>query len=89
MPSSPKVVEPPARAPGPKDALIIAAWPKGGGGDAKLETEVQHAFDLVTAVPQHAQRARRRTKGAIELQVKNASFPLGAQRPRWWANSRT
>ncbi len=30
--------------------IIIAAWPKGGAGDATLEAEVQHAFDLVTAV---------------------------------------
>jgi valyl-tRNA synthetase len=30
--------------------IIIASWPQGGAGDAKLEAEVQHAFDLVTAV---------------------------------------
>ncbi|MBS1943412.1 MAG: valine--tRNA ligase [Bacteroidetes bacterium] len=30
--------------------IIIAAWPKGGVGEPKLEAEVQHAFDLVTAV---------------------------------------
>ncbi len=30
--------------------IIIAAWPKGDAGNAKLETEVQHAFDLVTAI---------------------------------------
>ena len=30
--------------------IIIASWPKSGEGDVKLETEVQHAFDLVTAV---------------------------------------
>lgn len=30
--------------------IIIATWPKSGAGDATLETEVQHAFDLVSAV---------------------------------------
>jgi len=30
--------------------LIVAAWPKGGTGDAAIEAEVQHAFDLVSAV---------------------------------------
>ena len=30
--------------------IIIAEWPKGGEHDAKLEAEVQHAFDLVSAV---------------------------------------
>ncbi|MBK7943777.1 MAG: valine--tRNA ligase [Flavobacteriales bacterium] len=30
--------------------IIIAAWPKGGAGDARIEAEVQHAFDLVSAV---------------------------------------
>ncbi|MBL7964294.1 MAG: valine--tRNA ligase [Flavobacteriales bacterium] len=32
------------------DDIIIATWPKGGEGDAKREAEVQHAFDLVSAV---------------------------------------
>jgi len=35
---------------GPQDALIIAPWPKSNAGDAKLEAEIQHAFDLVTAL---------------------------------------
>ncbi|MBS1568291.1 MAG: valine--tRNA ligase, partial [Bacteroidetes bacterium] len=30
--------------------IIIAAWPKGAAGNAQLEAEVQHAFDLVSAV---------------------------------------
>lgn len=30
--------------------IIVAQWPKGGEGDTKLEAEVQHAFDLVSAV---------------------------------------
>lgn len=30
--------------------IIVATWPKGGAGDAALEAEVQHAFDLVTAL---------------------------------------
>ncbi len=34
----------------PGEDIIIAPWPKGGEGDAKLEAEVQHAFDLVSSV---------------------------------------
>ncbi|HOP43731.1 MAG TPA: valine--tRNA ligase, partial [Flavobacteriales bacterium] len=30
--------------------LIVASWPEKGERDAKLEAEVKHAFDLVTAV---------------------------------------
>ncbi len=33
-----------------KDDLIVASWPEGGAGDATLEAEMQHAFDLVSAV---------------------------------------
>jgi valyl-tRNA synthetase len=45
--------------------IIIAAWPKGGAGDAKLEAEVQHAFDLVTRGAQHPQRARHEPEGSV------------------------
>jgi len=61
---------------GPKDALIIAPWPKSGGGDAKLEAEVQHAFDLVTAVRNTRNERGMRPKEAIALQVKKRT-PLG------------
>ena len=58
---------------GPNDALIIAPWPKSGKGDAKLEAEVQHAFDLVTAVRNTRNERGMSPKDAIELQVKNSS----------------
>ncbi len=34
----------------PGEDIIVASWPQGGEGDAALEAEVQHAFDLVSAV---------------------------------------
>ena len=52
------------------DDIIIAAWPKGGGGDAKLEAEVQHAFDLVTAVRNVRNERSMSPKEALDLQVK-------------------
>ncbi|HNI03610.1 MAG TPA: valine--tRNA ligase [Flavobacteriales bacterium] len=58
---------------GPQDALIIAAWPKGGAGDAKLEVEVQHAFDLVTAVRNTRNERGMSPKDTMELQVKGTS----------------
>ncbi|MBK7381763.1 MAG: valine--tRNA ligase [Flavobacteriales bacterium] len=61
---------------GPTDALIIAPWPKSGAGDAKLEAEMQHAFDLVTAVRNTRNERGMSPKDAIELQVKKAT-PLG------------
>lgn len=62
---------------GPKDALVIAAWPKGGAGDVKLEAEVQHGFDLVTAVRNMRNERGMSPKEAIELQVKGGT-PLRA-----------
>jgi valyl-tRNA synthetase len=54
------------------DDLIIAAWPKGGEGDAKLEAEVQHAFDLVTAVRNVRNERGMSPKEALDVQVKGA-----------------
>jgi valyl-tRNA synthetase len=62
---------------GPKDALIIAAWPKGADGDPTLEAEVQHAFDLVTAVRNTRNERGMSPKEALELQAKG-STPLSA-----------
>ena len=57
--------------------IIIAAWPKGGEGDAKLEVEVQHAFDLVSAVRNTRNERGMSPKEALDLQVKG-SAPLRA-----------
>jgi valyl-tRNA synthetase len=53
--------------------IIIASWPKSGEGDAKLETEVQHAFDLVTAVRNVRNERSMSPKDALEVQAKGAS----------------
>ncbi|MBL0127690.1 MAG: valine--tRNA ligase [Flavobacteriales bacterium] len=61
---------------GSMDALIIAPWPKSGDGEVKLEAEMQHAFDLTTAVRNTRNERGMSPKDAIELQVKKAT-PLG------------
>ncbi len=61
---------------GPQEALIIASWPKSGEGDAKLEAEMQHAFDLVTAVRNIRNERGLSPKEALAVQVK-AKSPLG------------
>ncbi len=53
--------------------IIVAAWPKGGAGDAKLEGEVQHAFDLVTAVRNTRNERGMSPKEALDVQVKGAA----------------
>ncbi len=58
---------------GPQDALIIAIWPKGGDGDVALESEVQHAFDLVSAVRNMRNERGMSPKEAIALQVNGVS----------------
>ena len=54
--------------------VIIAAWPKGAAGDATLEAEVQHAFDLVTAV--RGVRNERGLSPKEQLQVGPTSSPI-------------
>ena len=57
--------------------IIIAAWPKGGAGDARIEAEVQHAFDLVSAV--RGVRNERGLSPKEQLQVgPTGSSPLTA-----------
>jgi len=57
--------------------IIIAAWPKGGAGDTTREAEVQHAFDLVSAV--RAVRNERGLSPKEPLQVgPTGGTPLGA-----------
>ena len=55
--------------------LIVASWPKKGERDAKLEAEVKHAFDLVTAVRNVRNERGLSPKEALALQVKG-SLPL-------------
>ena len=57
--------------------IIVAAWPMGGAGDAKLEAEVQHAFDLVTAVRNTRNERGMSPKEALDVQVKG-SVPMRA-----------
>ncbi|MBL7982011.1 MAG: valine--tRNA ligase [Flavobacteriales bacterium] len=52
--------------------IIVAAWPKGGAGDAKLEAEVQHAFDLVSAVRNTRNERGMSPKDVLDVQVKGA-----------------
>src|SRR5690606_3246691 len=51
------------------DDIIIAAWPKGAEGDVGLDTEMQHAFDLVTAVRNVRNERGMSPKEALDLQV--------------------
>ncbi len=50
--------------------IIITAWPKGGEGDAKLDAEMQHAFDLVTSVRNVRNEKGMSPKEAIDVQAK-------------------
>jgi len=51
--------------------IIVAPWPKGGEGDAKLEAEVQHAFDLVSAVRNTRNERGMSPKEPLEVLVKS------------------
>jgi valyl-tRNA synthetase len=53
--------------------IIIASWPKGGTGDATLEAEVQHAFDLVSAVRNTRNERGMSPKEALDVQVRGAA----------------
>lgn len=55
------------------DDIIVASWPKAGDGDAKLDAEVQHAFDLVTAVRNVRNERGMSPKEALDVQVKGAA----------------
>jgi len=50
--------------------IIIAPWPKGGEGDARLEAEVQHAFNLITAVRNLRNERGMSPKEALDVQAK-------------------
>ena len=51
------------------DDIIVASWPKGGEGDPQLESEMQHAFELVTAVRNVRNERGMSPKTAIEVQA--------------------
>ena len=53
--------------------IIIAPWPKGGEGDVKLEAEVQHAFDLVSAVRNTRNERGMSPKEPLEVLVKSSA----------------
>ncbi|MBL7951686.1 MAG: valine--tRNA ligase [Flavobacteriales bacterium] len=55
------------------DDVIVAQWPKGAAGDAKLEAEMQHAFDLVTAARNVRNERGLSPKEALDVQVKGAA----------------
>ena len=58
--------------------IIIAQWPKGGEGDAKLEAEVQHAFELVTAVRNVRNSRGLSPKEPLDVEVHGAAPMRGA-----------
>ncbi|MCB0790632.1 MAG: valine--tRNA ligase [Flavobacteriales bacterium] len=49
--------------------LIVSEWPKGGAGDPDLDHEMQHAFDLVTAMRNLRNERGISPKEAVALQV--------------------
>ena len=55
------------------DDVIIAQWPKGGDGDRKLEAEVKHAFDLVSAIRNMRNERGMSPKEALEIHVNGGS----------------
>ena len=60
------------------DDIIISQWPKGGEGDAKLEAEVQHAFELVTAVRNVRYGRGLSPKEPLDVEVRGAAPMRGA-----------
>ncbi len=53
--------------------IIVAEWPGGGMGDAELEADVQHAFDLVSAVRNVRNERGLSPKEALDVQVRGTS----------------
>ena len=49
--------------------LIIGTWPNSGEGDVKLEAEMQHAFDLVTALRNVRNERGMSPKEALEVEA--------------------
>lgn len=56
-----------------EDDLVVAPWPKGADGDTVLETEMQHAFGLITAVRNVRNERGLSPKEACDVQVKGAA----------------
>ncbi len=55
------------------DDIIISAWPKSSQGDAVLDAEVQHAFDLVTAVRNLRNERGMSPKDVVSVQAKGTA----------------
>ena len=60
------------------DDIIISQWPKGGEGDAKLAAEVQHAFELVTAVRNVRNSRGLSPKEPLDVEVRGVAPMRGA-----------
>ena len=58
--------------------IIIAQWPQGGEGDRKLEAEMQHAFELITAVRNVRNSRGLSPKEPLDLEVHGAMPMRGA-----------
>ena len=56
--------------------IIIAKWPSSGKGKVELEAELQHAFDLITAVRNVRNKRGMSPKESLDLQRKGKS-PVG------------
>src|SRR5690606_25356548 len=55
--------------------IIVAHWPKDGEGDRKLESEFQHAFDLVSAIRNIRNERGMSPKEALEVHL-NGNVPM-------------
>ncbi|MCB0769573.1 MAG: class I tRNA ligase family protein, partial [Flavobacteriales bacterium] len=60
------------------DDIIIANWPAKGNGDLKLEGEMQHAFDLISAVRNTRNERGMSPKEALDVQVKGVAPMRGS-----------
>ncbi|MFZ1332022.1 MAG: valine--tRNA ligase [Flavobacteriales bacterium] len=54
--------------------IIVAKWPTSGMGNAELEAELTHAFDLVTAVRNVRNERGMSPKESLDLQRKGKSL---------------
>ena len=63
--------------------IIVASWPRSGSGNTALEAEMQHAFDLVTAVRNVRNERGMSPKEPLEVQVRSReSGPEGGVKMR-------
>ena len=57
--------------------IIVAQWPEGGEGDRVLETEMQHAFELIAAVRNLRNDRGMSPKEALEVRSSGAAIMQG------------